>query len=116
MPAWSLPAATLVGIMGLFNGGGRIFWAALSDRIGRRPVYAIGGLGLAAWSFVMFGLLGSGSSGNATLVEARSGTPLNGPLMTVSNTRLAIDSSSRRCGSRRTRFEALRRRSRSASA
>ena len=37
--------------------------ALLSDRIGRRPVYAVGGLGLAAWSFVMFGLLGSGSSG-----------------------------------------------------
>jgi len=36
------------------------FFAWLSDRIGRRPVYAFGGLGLAAWSFVMFGLLGSG--------------------------------------------------------
>ena len=35
-------------------------FAALSDRIGRRPVYAFGGLGLAAWSFVLFGLLGSG--------------------------------------------------------
>jgi OFA family oxalate/formate antiporter-like MFS transporter len=38
-------AATLVGIMGLFNGGGRIFWAALSDRIGRRPAF-VGILGL----------------------------------------------------------------------
>jgi metabolite-proton symporter len=35
-------------------------FALLSDRIGRRPVYAFGGFGLAAWSFVMFGLLGSG--------------------------------------------------------
>ncbi|HET6943455.1 MAG TPA: MFS transporter, partial [Sphingomicrobium sp.] len=34
--------------------------ALLSDRIGRRPVYALGAFGLAAWSFVMFGLLGSG--------------------------------------------------------
>lgn len=38
------------------------FFAFLSDRIGRRPVYAFGGFGLAAWSFVMFGLLGSGEA------------------------------------------------------
>ena len=38
-------AATLVGIMGLFNGGGRIFWAALSDRIGRRSAF-VGILGI----------------------------------------------------------------------
>ncbi len=37
-------------------------FAHLSDRIGRRPVYAFGGLGLAAWSFAMFPLLGSGSN------------------------------------------------------
>lgn len=36
-------------------------FAALSDRIGRRPVYAFGAFGLAAWSFALFGLLGSGS-------------------------------------------------------
>jgi len=45
-------AATLVGIMGLFNGGGRILWAAISDRIGRRPAFlgilAIQGLALLA--------------------------------------------------------------------
>ena len=35
-------------------------FALLSDRIGRRPVYAFGAFGLAAWCFVMFGLLGSG--------------------------------------------------------
>jgi OFA family oxalate/formate antiporter-like MFS transporter len=28
-------AATVVGLLGLFNGGGRIAWAAISDRIGR---------------------------------------------------------------------------------
>jgi OFA family oxalate/formate antiporter-like MFS transporter len=33
-------AATLVGIMGLFNGGGRIIWAAVSDKIGRMPTFA----------------------------------------------------------------------------
>jgi OFA family oxalate/formate antiporter-like MFS transporter len=32
-------AATAVGILGLFNGGGRIFWAAVSDRIGRMPAF-----------------------------------------------------------------------------
>jgi metabolite-proton symporter len=36
-------------------------FAALSDRIGRRPVYAFGGLGLAAWSFALFPLLASGN-------------------------------------------------------
>ncbi|MFJ8259227.1 OFA family MFS transporter [Peribacillus asahii] len=34
-------AATLVGIMGLFNGGGRIAWAAASDYLGRPNVYII---------------------------------------------------------------------------
>jgi metabolite-proton symporter len=42
--------------------------ALLSDRIGRRPVYALGAFGLAGWSFVMFGLLGSGD--NASIVLA----------------------------------------------
>jgi len=37
-------------------------FALLSDRMGRRPVYAMGAFGLAAWSFVMFGLLGSGDN------------------------------------------------------
>ena len=37
-------------------------FAALSDRIGRRPVYAFGGFGLAAWSFLMFPMLGSGDN------------------------------------------------------
>ena len=43
-------------------------FALLSDRIGRRPVYALGAFGLAAWCFVMFGLLGSGH--NASIVLA----------------------------------------------
>ena len=44
------------------------FFAWVSDRIGRRPVYAFGGLGLAAWSFLMFPMLGSGD--NAQIVLA----------------------------------------------
>jgi metabolite-proton symporter len=33
----------------------------LSDRIGRRSVYAVGALGLAGFAFLFFGLIGSGS-------------------------------------------------------
>ncbi len=35
-------------------------FARLSDRVGRRPVYAFGGLGLAAFGFAFFPMLGSG--------------------------------------------------------
>lgn len=34
-------AAAMVGIMGLFNGGGRLIWAAVSDYIGRSNVFVI---------------------------------------------------------------------------
>jgi MFS transporter, OFA family, oxalate/formate antiporter len=34
-------AATMVGIMGLFNGSGRIAWATISDYIGRPNVYTL---------------------------------------------------------------------------
>lgn len=34
-------AAAMVGIMGLFNGGGRIVWATISDYIGRPNVYTL---------------------------------------------------------------------------
>jgi MFS transporter, OFA family, oxalate/formate antiporter len=33
-------AATLVGILAIFNGAGRIVWAAISDVIGRMPTFA----------------------------------------------------------------------------
>src|SRR3954470_3928478 len=46
-------AATMVGILGLFNGGGRIFWAWLSDRIGRMAAF----LGMLAVQTVCFFLL-----------------------------------------------------------
>ncbi len=42
-------------------------FAALSDRIGRRPVYAFGGFGLAVWAFAFFPLLGSGNDGAVVL-------------------------------------------------
>ncbi|GAB3295406.1 MFS transporter [Parasphingorhabdus pacifica] len=32
-------------------------WGALSDRIGRRPVYLIGTIGTGLWAFVFFGML-----------------------------------------------------------
>ncbi|MGM8211531.1 L-lactate MFS transporter [Virgibacillus sp. W0430] len=35
----AITAATMVGIMGLFNGAGRLGWASLSDYIGRPNVY-----------------------------------------------------------------------------
>lgn len=37
----AIAAAAMVGIMGLFNGGGRIAWAAISDYIGRSTVFFI---------------------------------------------------------------------------
>jgi OFA family oxalate/formate antiporter-like MFS transporter len=46
-------AATMVGVLGLFNGGGRIFWAWLSDRIGRMPAF----LGMLALQVLCFGFL-----------------------------------------------------------
>ncbi len=43
-------ASGLVGVLGLFNGGGRIAWAWLSDRIGRMRAF-LGMLGLQAVCF-----------------------------------------------------------------
>jgi MFS family permease len=40
---------------------------ALSDRVGRRPLYLIGAVGVSVWSFVFFGLLDSGSDGKIIL-------------------------------------------------
>ena len=54
-------------------------FALLSDRIGRRPVYAFGGIGLAAWSFAMFPLLGSGNNG-AILLALVVGLVLHGAM------------------------------------
>src|SRR5690625_284077 len=37
----AITAATMVGIMGLFNGGGRLGWATASDYIGRPNVFTV---------------------------------------------------------------------------
>ncbi|MFE2031918.1 MFS transporter [Streptomyces scopuliridis] len=42
-------------------------WGALSDRIGRRPVYLIGAIGVGAWMFPFFALIDSASFGNLLL-------------------------------------------------
>jgi metabolite-proton symporter len=34
-------------------------WGALSDRIGRKPVYLIGSVGMGVWSWIFFGLIDS---------------------------------------------------------
>ncbi len=38
-------------------------FGALSDRIGRRPVYALAAIGMAVWIFAFFALLNTGSAG-----------------------------------------------------
>ena len=44
-------AAGFAGLLSLFNIGGRIFWASLSDRIGRKATYSIFfGLGMALYA------------------------------------------------------------------
>jgi MFS family permease len=40
---------------------------ALSDRVGRRPLYLLGAVGVSVWSFVFFGLLDSQSDGKIIL-------------------------------------------------
>ncbi len=46
-------AAGFVGLLSLFNMGGRFFWSSTSDHIGRRPTYMIFfGLGLALYLFL----------------------------------------------------------------
>ncbi|MFF9344679.1 MFS transporter [Streptomyces sp. NPDC014773] len=42
-------------------------WGALSDRIGRRPVYLIGAVGVGAWMFPFFALIDRGSFGSLLL-------------------------------------------------
>ncbi len=39
--ATATTAAFITGYIGIFNGGGRIFWSSLSDYIGRTTVYAV---------------------------------------------------------------------------
>ena len=46
-------AASMVGIIGLLNGAGRIFWSSISDFLGRAVTYAL----FFAIELVAFGLL-----------------------------------------------------------
>ncbi len=48
----ALGAASVVGILAIFNGGGRVFWAGLSDKIGRMPAF-MGMLGLQGVCFLL---------------------------------------------------------------
>jgi metabolite-proton symporter len=40
---------------------------AISDRVGRRPLYILGAVGVAAWSFPFFDLVAAGGAANLTL-------------------------------------------------
>ncbi|MEV5318160.1 MFS transporter [Streptomyces sp. NPDC052687] len=42
-------------------------WGALSDRVGRRPVYLVGAVGVALWMFPFFALVDTGSFGSLLL-------------------------------------------------
>ncbi|MDB5689502.1 MAG: yhjX [Sphingomonas bacterium] len=51
--------AGFVGVISLFNIGGRFFWASLSDRLGRKPLYAgITGLGVLLYGIAAPALVG----------------------------------------------------------
>jgi MFS family permease len=57
-------AAGFVGLMSLFNMGGRFFWASVSDFIGRKPTYFLFfALGTVLYSLVPY----SGSAGSVAL-------------------------------------------------
>ena len=59
-----LNALTLASTASIF---GIIGFSALSDRLGRRPVVLTGALAMAAWSFLIFPLIDSGSTALLTL-------------------------------------------------
>jgi metabolite-proton symporter len=57
-------------------------WSRLSDRVGRRPVYIAGAVGVAAWAFVFFPLLRTGSGpaiAAAIFVGVLIHSAMNGP-------------------------------------
>jgi MFS family permease len=55
-----LNALTVSSIAAVF---GIVGFAALSDRVGRRPVVLVGALAMTVWAFVLFPLVDSGSTG-----------------------------------------------------
>jgi OFA family oxalate/formate antiporter-like MFS transporter len=54
----TLAAASLVGILGLFNGAGRILWGWLSDRIGKMPAF-MGILGIQGVCLILIPHVGN---------------------------------------------------------
>jgi metabolite-proton symporter len=54
-------------------------WGALSDRVGRRPVYLFGTLGMAGWAFGFFALMDTRSPGMVVL-SATIGLLLHGAM------------------------------------
>jgi MFS family permease len=56
-------AAGFVGLLSLFNIGGRFFWASISDRLGRKTTYAV----MLALGAAMFGLVATWSATAAML-------------------------------------------------
>jgi metabolite-proton symporter len=59
LPSWIPLTGVLIG--GLIHLAATVFFGALSDRIGRRPVYIGGALYLAAFAFPFFWLMGTGA-------------------------------------------------------
>lgn len=57
----ALIAATVATILEMFT---VVMWGALSDKIGRRPVYLIGSIGVVLWAFPFFALIDSGQTIN----------------------------------------------------
>jgi MFS family permease len=55
-----LNALTVSSLVAIF---GTLFFSALSDRFGRRPLVMAGALALGVWSFALFPLIDSGSTG-----------------------------------------------------
>ena len=56
--------AGFVGFISLFNIGGRFFWASISDRLGRKPTYAI----MLALGALLYGLIAPWSASAAALI------------------------------------------------
>ncbi|MFI8189316.1 MFS transporter [Streptomyces sp. NPDC085946] len=54
-------------------------WGALSDRIGRRPVYLLGAVGIGLWMFPFFSLIDTGGFG-ALLLAVTVGLILHGAM------------------------------------
>ncbi|AUI62203.1 MFS transporter [Amycolatopsis sp. BJA-103] len=54
-------------------------WGILSDRIGRRPVYLFGAIGMAVWSFAFFAMLDTKNSG-VIILAATVGLVLHGAM------------------------------------